>query len=418
MFYIQAPRGQVSLHILEKCVFTRLEYLDLLYEAKADEFNGNFEYLLENSVYDKIGHFTLRLLASISQDLWNYWIVKETLLFQKRLNYLLPKQLHRLIRSIIRQFRLITNKESAISSTLIDICTFFSKEVVFKHLVAKDHKQDCSRFQTRVRYELVPDLVRNRKIELRNGYAIIDCSKFMEVLSSLFITYLRKEVACIKLKVQQTISQDNRLDYLHQKIHNHLFKRSGVYGSITVDNIDTEMTKFPLCMQNLHRKLRNTHRLGHYARLHYSLFLKDGGMQIEDAISYWKEEYSKPHSCSSTCSHQWQSSERKFVYSIRHLYGLEGSRKNYKSVNCEFLCAAVPGPMYEGGCPFKNFDTNVLKDLLSLSLSGNQITKLLQTISPEAPRCACKSFFKAVGQINNNNIVINSPLQYYLAMTN
>ncbi|XP_076376868.1 uncharacterized protein LOC117228918 isoform X3 [Megalopta genalis] len=293
MFYIQAPRGQISLHILEKCVFVRLEYLDLLYQARTNEFNGNFEYLLENSVYDKVGHFTLRLLASISQDLWNYWIVREALLFQNRLIYILPKQLHRLIRSIIRQCRLLTNKESVINNTLIDICIFFSKELVFKHLVTKDHKQDCSRFHT-----------------------------------------------------------------------------------------------------------------------------KDGGMHIEDAINYWKDEYSKPHSCSSTCSHQWQSNERKFIYSIRHLYGLEGSRKNYKSVDCEFLCAAVSGPTYEGGCPFKNFDINVLKDLLSLSLSGNQITELLNIISPQAPRCACTSFFKIVGQINNSNIFINSPLQYYLAMVN
>lgn len=60
MFYIKTPTGQVSLHVLEKCVFARLEYLQLLYQAKADEFNGNFEYLLENSVYDKIGHFALR----------------------------------------------------------------------------------------------------------------------------------------------------------------------------------------------------------------------------------------------------------------------------------------------------------------------------------------------------------------------
>ncbi|XP_076376867.1 uncharacterized protein LOC117228918 isoform X2 [Megalopta genalis] len=340
MFYIQAPRGQISLHILEKCVFVRLEYLDLLYQARTNEFNGNFEYLLENSVYDKVGHFTLRLLASISQDLWNYWIVREALLFQNRLIYILPKQLHRLIRSIIRQCRLLTNKESVINNTLIDICIFFSKELVFKHLVTKDHKQDCSRFHTKVRYELVPDLIKNRKIELHDGYAIVHCSKFMEVLSSLFITYLNKEIACIKLNAQRTISQDDRLDYLYQKIHNQLFKRGHEYGRITVDNIDTEMKNFPLCMQHLHRKLRNTHRLGHYARLHYSLFLKDGGMHIEDAINYWKDEYSKPHSCSSTCSHQWQSNERKFIYSIRHLYGLEGSRKNYKSVDCEFLCVS------------------------------------------------------------------------------
>lgn len=34
--------------------------------------------------------------------------------------------------------------------------------------------------------------------------------------------------------------------------------------------------------------------------------------------------------------------------------------------------------IYEGGCPFKNFDINILKNLfLCFSLSNNHITKIL-----------------------------------------
>ncbi|XP_015429418.1 PREDICTED: probable DNA primase large subunit [Dufourea novaeangliae] len=418
MFYIRAPTGQVLLHDLEKCIFGRLEYLELLYQGRPHEFKGNCEYLLENSAYDKIGHFSLRLLASVSQDLFYYWIIRETVLFQKRLNYILPRQLHRLLRSIIRQLRLLTNKEKLINNTLIDVCTFFSKQFVFMHLATKDHKEECNFFQTKVRYELVPDLIKKRKVELSNGYAIIYCSKLKEVLLALFCTYIHKEVTCIKSKAQHTINQDVRLDYLYQKIHCQIFQTSHGYGHITVDNIDMQMRNFPLCMQHLYRKLRNTHRLSHYARLHYSLFLKDGGMHIEDAINYWKEEYSKPHSCSSICSHQWQVNERKFLYSIRHLYGLEGSKKNYKSPNCEFMCANVSSPMYEGGCPFKNFNTDSLKSLLSLSLTDNKVTELLSIITPQNPQSACGEFFKLIDQRNSDNIVIKSPLQYYLAMIN
>ncbi|XP_076243853.1 DNA primase large subunit [Calliopsis andreniformis] len=418
MFYIRVPRGKVPLHILEKCVFSRLEYLQLLYQAKAFEFNGNFEYLLENSVYDKVGHFSLRLLSSVSEDLKNYWIIRETLLFQSRLNHVLPRQLYRLLRSIIRELRLLGDKEKLINRTLIDICNFFSSPTVFKHLISKNHNDECTYFQSKVRYELVPDLIRGRKVDLTAGYAIVYCSKWREILSALFYTYMTKELACMKSRAQHSINQDIRLDYLYQKIHCQVFKKNSGYGCITTDNIDTEMKKFPLCMQHLHMQLRSTHRLSHYARLYYSLFLKDGGMQLEDAINYWKEEYSKPHACTSACSHNWQSSERKFVYSIRHLYGLEGSRKNYNSPNCEFMCINVSGPMYEGGCPFKNFDANALKNLLNLSLQDNQIAELLNTISPQNPRGACTEFFKLLKQNSTDNIVINSPLQYYLTMIN
>lgn len=60
MFYIVPPNGEVPLYILEDCILTRLDYLRRLYEGSTTEFDGNFEYLLENSTYDKAGHFMLR----------------------------------------------------------------------------------------------------------------------------------------------------------------------------------------------------------------------------------------------------------------------------------------------------------------------------------------------------------------------
>ena len=60
MFYIQPPKGLVTLHTFEEIVFTRLEYLNLLAEEKHQTFNGKFEYLLEGSPHDCVGHFTLR----------------------------------------------------------------------------------------------------------------------------------------------------------------------------------------------------------------------------------------------------------------------------------------------------------------------------------------------------------------------
>jgi len=60
MFYIIPPNGEIPFYIMEDCILTRLDYLKLLSEGCANEFDGKFEYLLENSTYDKIGHFVLR----------------------------------------------------------------------------------------------------------------------------------------------------------------------------------------------------------------------------------------------------------------------------------------------------------------------------------------------------------------------
>ncbi|XP_012238237.1 probable DNA primase large subunit isoform X1 [Bombus impatiens] len=421
MFYIKTPTGQISFHIIEKCVLDRLEYLQLLYEGKPHEFNGDFEYLLENSVYDKIGHFILRLLTSVSQEICNYWVIRETLLFQTRLNYILPRQLYRLFKSILYQLGELKDKKGLINRTLIDICNFFSKPLVFKHIVSKNHTEDCDFLKIKVRHEAIPDLIKKRKLDLSAGYAIVYCSNWKKILTSLFYTYISNEVICMKSKAQYIINQDIRLNYLYYKIHSKILQENQIsikYGHITKKNIDIEIKNFPLCMQHLHTKLRTTHRLSHYARFYYSLFLKDGGMKLEDAINYWKEEYSKPHSCSSNCLHNWKSNERKFIYSIRHLYGLEGSRKNYKSPTCELICMNTSNPMYEGGCPFKSFDVNTLKDLLSLSLSSDCVTNLLKTTCSQTPQISCAKYFRMLNQNNSNNIVINSPLQYYFTMIN
>lgn len=60
MFYIQPPKGLVSLHILEEIILSRLEYLNTLGSDKKETFTGKFEYLFEGSTHDCIGHFILR----------------------------------------------------------------------------------------------------------------------------------------------------------------------------------------------------------------------------------------------------------------------------------------------------------------------------------------------------------------------
>lgn len=192
-----------------------------------------------------------------------------------------------------------------------------------------------------MKFEIVPDLLKERELILNTGYVITYCSTWRRLLQSLFTTYLTSELNLMKRQAQYTIKHDLRLQFLSQKIQSYLFKEGTVHGSITVENIDRESQKFPLCMQHLHFTLKSRHRLSHYARLYYSLFLKEIGMTLEDSIAFWKQEYSKPHTCTSVCSHNWQSSEKKFIYSIRHMYGLEGSQRNYKTPNCGQICVST-----------------------------------------------------------------------------
>lgn len=70
--------------------------------------------------------------------------------------------------------------------------------------------------------------------------------------------------------------------------------------------------------------------------------------------------------------------------------------------------------MYEGGCPFKNFDRQKLEGLLENSLGkdkGKLFSKMVLTLKPET---ACGKFFQTVYQ-SEENVVIHNPVQYYLS---
>ena len=58
--------------------------------------------------------------------------------------------------------------------------------------------------------------------------------------------------------------------------------------------------------------------------------------------------------------------EKGYAYNIRHSYGQEGRKNDYKPWNCyKILQHATPGAGEFHGCPFKTFSEDNLKNLLS-----------------------------------------------------
>lgn len=107
---------------------------------------------------------------------------------------------------------------------------------------------------------------------------------------------------------------------------------------MTAKDVDSQHTYFPPCMAHLYRKLRSRHRLTHEARRQLTLFLKGVGMPVEEALNFWRTEYSQPISkCGSGCTHSWQKDARRYGYSIRHMYGLEGGRYTYVVSSCRVI---------------------------------------------------------------------------------
>ena len=76
-------------------------------------------------------------------------------------------------------------------------------------------------------------------------------------------------------------------------------------------------------------------------QIQYTLFLKELGLPVHEALMFWRKEYSVLPSNTAGCCHGWQQDERRYTYSIRHLYGLEGSRVNYRGHSCQALQVGI-----------------------------------------------------------------------------
>ena len=58
---------------------------------------------------------------------------------------------------------------------------------------------------------------------------------------------------------------------------------------------------FPPCMHHLHEALRRDHHLRHFGRLQYGLFLKSIGLTLEQALTFWRTEFTKKMEPDKVC---------------------------------------------------------------------------------------------------------------------
>ncbi|KAI8494084.1 hypothetical protein Bbelb_284310, partial [Branchiostoma belcheri] len=135
--------------------------------------------------------------------------------------------------------------------------------------------------------------------------------------------------------------------------------------------------------------------------LQYTLFLKEVGLPVQEALSFWKQEYSRP-GCGEGCTHHWDRDGRRYTYNIRHLYGLEGSRVNYRSHCCQGILERRLQPGEEGGCPFRHFDTKHLQQLLNTEgVTADVQNQLVSMATDKKPREASKRFREVQSDVSN-----------------
>ncbi|CAH1099079.1 unnamed protein product [Psylliodes chrysocephalus] len=430
-FYMKPPRGILHLHKLEECVKERLLCYKNLKNSNTELTEvSNFQYLVEDSSLDRTGHFILRLLAYSSSSYQYDFIKNEINLLEVRLKSYDRQDMKQFLKRLLKHSREIFNmneNESLREIYLVFIRIFSTmlRNNYLKHIFKTEHTQGCETFTIKVHFHFCLSLVAKREVELIGGIVQIPCTMWLQFLLCLFETYLNTVLKTMRNSnyVNDALEDIRIMNILNSVRNGHFQKNqnisSNINSTLTLLNMFEESKLFPLCMMNLFNVLERTNRLAHNERFEFSLYLKGVGMSMSDSLKFWEHLYSKEHSTCSRCTHSWQKNEKRYIYGIRHLYGLEGSRRDYKSKNCSYLQEKTLGPREDGGCPFKKFDDDNLRNTLKciLPTKPDEIEIMIYE-RQENPNLACRIFLETVYNMKTNkildhNVIFSNPVDYY-----
>ncbi|XP_072181027.1 DNA primase large subunit-like [Diadema setosum] len=427
-FYIKPPGGKSSLEKMRLYTSRRMSFLgEVLSCADAKDFQLLLEKgstaidsdcLIEGSRKDRTSHFLLRLICSCDAEASSFFIRSETELFCHRFASMNSAELTTLLSSTYRFLSKIKTQQAcrdttspskgrAETSVAVSVTSMAHRkysdalnnlhDVLGRTLKAKGSWRDViqcymeySRDTFGIPFQHAACLVASRQVRLERGTALVPFSNLHIVMATLFEDIVRKGVAIASIHSQEHLLDDDRMQSLYRDVRARFFRMpmgtgSGLptssQGSIQGSQLDSLHHFFPPCMRHLHRMLRKKHRLRHFSRVQYTLFLKEIGLPVDDAIQLWKSEYSQPSGCHGStggCQHSWARDWKRYTYNIRHLYGLEGSRTNYRAHSCRSIQGMQLGFGEEGGCPLKHFDDASIQQILDLEdLAGSQRDQVL-----------------------------------------
>ena len=119
------------------------------------------------------------------------------------------------------------------------------------------------------------------------------------LLTFKFKSLLTQNVAMTS-KILPNLDEDDRLIRMLSELDK---RYTGAdYTENNTDTVRPEQIKplkdkgaFPLCMRSMQTALEKTHHLKYKARLQYGLFLKGIGLSLEDALRFFRGEFTQSH---------------------------------------------------------------------------------------------------------------------------
>lgn len=351
---------------------------------------------------DIISHFVLRLVYCRTEELRKWFLSMETTLFRYRFKRQSIESQRALLAEFDLPYKAIGSSEfEGVKDKLVQVA---------RSLGQPSPSGDAVYYK--VPFEEVPELVASRRVYLQKGYAYVAMNQVVSLVVSQFRSALSKSLILTNRKWISTIreQENDRLTPIVEALSTSYlgpdYSQPKEYGEISLKDIDqVARSSFPLCMSHLFEKLREDHHLKHGGRMQLGLFLKGVGLKLDDALAFWRAEFSRKVGP--------ERFDKEYAYSIRHNYGKEGKRTDYTPFSCQKIISSTPGAGDHHGCPFRHFSVDNLRAALGkMGVNNRAMEDVMDKVRNRHYQLACTLTFETIHGASCD-AGINHPNQYF-----
>lgn len=388
---------------------------------------------------DHYSHYILRLVFCRTDELRRKFIKNETILFKVRYNLLQPLEQQEFIENCRDKlpWNYISQQEK---SDLFEQLYSATGAIIKNHLIIESGNSDLTinndQLKQHIRmkenfiklpFEKVSNLVSSRSVLIREGFAYVPTTLQLSLLSVEFQDGLMKSLIRTFQTLPRLDEDDRLLPLIANLSHNfsNIQYDTADYGadpSLISDINAQSITKstinkhYPLCASRLQRDLHNNCHLKYQGRQQLGLFLKGIGLSVDEALKFWAQEFTRNGSISM------EKFNKEYKYNIRHQYGLEGARINYKPWDCAtILSKPRPGKTDSHGCPYRDLDPeSLVNNLQQMGINDqHEINGVIDDVSKRDYTVACTRVFELThkkqlnGSKNEEGMHINHPNLYF-----
>lgn len=431
IFYIHPPLLDVPLDLLRDICCKRMALLIKIDASEGDveairrvleQDDTCHECLHEGTTEDLVSHFVVRSVLVTQRSALEHVVRAEAMLFRYRFERL----------SWDEKWGILGHIREEVQSTLgCKLAQDYRNvlETLTKVLDAMFGKWDDishdREFEVQVPFEHALSLVSTRSVTLNRGIATVMTPFLGQLLTCLFEETLRRGIEHFGRSANfRQLFQDKRmvelanvLQDLVSKKHSHQVGR----GLLLWSQVAAESFWFPPCMAKMYSMLLRENRLPHEDRFRLTLFLKELGLPVSESLLLWGHFYSRRPGRGATCGHGWQTHNRQLRYSVCHMYGLEGARKDYTAHGCRqlqdtdhcpFVARAGPGDFGTDG----SLSAADMEDLGRLCRDGRASAACrLHLVRSARPLCPEGIDLMDLDDAQGPSVHFQKPSQYYHA---